>query len=159
MKEESKTQHWTLGLKKEWKREKMGKEIKEESRKGQQERRKQRSWLVVLLNTSCTPKSWLKCLPVMKMGGNKTSTISQLCGSQIHSIQIPRERHTFFEIGDNIKQNEWQSGERNERILGLKRKCHQQINRSSWGTGSKTHAEIYDLTKTLKYGTEDYRDP
>lgn len=117
-----------LGLKKEWKREKMGKEIKEESRKRQQERRKQRSWLVLLLNTSWTPKSWLKCLPMMKMRGNKTSTISQLCGSQIHSSQIPRETHTFFEMGENIKQNEWQNVERNERILGLKRECHQQIN-------------------------------
>ena len=60
-----------LGLKKEWKREKMGKEIKQESRKGRQEGRKQRSWLVVLLDTSCTPKSWLKCLPVMKWEGTK----------------------------------------------------------------------------------------
>lgn len=50
----------------------------------------------------------------MNIGGNNTSTISQLCGSQIHSSQMPREIHTFLKIGDCIKQSEWQMGTRTE---------------------------------------------
>lgn len=43
VKEESQTQHWPFGIEKGMKEREVGKEIKEESRKRQQERRKQRS--------------------------------------------------------------------------------------------------------------------
>lgn len=99
---------WTSGIERKGneKREQMGKEIKEESRKRQQERRKQRSWLVLLLNTSEHPGLWLKCLPMMKMRGNKTSTSSGCVAHRYTQVKY-LERHTRFWNEENIKQNKW----------------------------------------------------
>lgn len=106
MKEESQTQHWTFGIEKGMKERENGERNKGRKQKRAAGRKETEKLVGGSPGYFLYTKVLTEVLTRDEMGGNKTSTISQLCGSQIHSIQIPRERHTFFEIGENIKQNE-----------------------------------------------------
>lgn len=142
------------------KREKMGKEIKERKQKTAAGKKGNRGRLVgsspwIL---PWTLKSWLEVLTHDENERTKLQLFHSCVAHRYIQVKYLEERHTRFWNRENIQQKrltEWGSGMKE--ILGIYKRMSSAD--QPWGTVSKIHAEIWDLTKTLKYGTKGYRDP